>query len=151
MAAPPNPIQFSDIRVAPSPRRRASYSLSPSHSQSESAFEDARSELESEVLQLQQQQQLQQQRRGSRGQREESTDFSDDLELPPLETFFSLAERASLSGSLENDLLPSTPLTEEQLRHADSVLKEDLNLNGVTINRSVGFKEEAFFSKLTWL
>ena len=116
---------FSDIRVLPSS------SLSPSHSQTESAFEDARSELESDAA-------IQRAGSCSRSPREESTpedDFSDDLELPPLETFFSLAERASLSGSMENDLLPSTPLTEEQLRHADSVLKEDLNLNGVTINR----------------
>merc|ERR1712038_1494445 len=42
----------------------------------------------------------------------------------------------SLAGSLEleNDLLPSTPLTDEQLRHADSVLKDEL-VEGVPINR----------------
>lgn len=120
---------FSDIRVAPSPSGSARSSPSPSLSQSqtESAFEDARSEIESDVPGIQ--------RGGARAHREESTDFSDDLELPPLESFFSLAERASLNGSIENDLLPSTPLTEEQLKHADSVLKDDLNLNGVTINR----------------
>ena len=49
--------------------------------------------------------------------------LDDDLELPPLETFFGefdgLAlhpDCASLAADLENDLLPSTPLTEDQLR-----------------------------------
>lgn len=76
------------------------------------------------------------------------SDYS-DLELPPLETFLGdfgglclpdldlRAECASLAASLEmeNDVLPSTPLTEEQLRHADSVLKEELDATGVPINR----------------
>ena len=74
-------------------------------------------------------------------------DFSTSpLELPPLETFLDtikfdgldLSEGicGSLAGSLEleNDLLPSTPLTDEQLRHADSVLKDEL-VEGVPINR----------------
>ena len=74
-------------------------------------------------------------------------DFSTSpLELPPLETFLDtikfdgldLSEGicGSLAGSLEleNGLLPSTPLTDEQLRHADSVLKDDL-VEGVPINR----------------
>lgn len=56
--------------------------------------------------------------------------------LPPLETFFQFpAETGSLTGSIENDLIPSTPLTEEQLKRADSVLKEDLDLNSVPINQ----------------
>jgi hypothetical protein len=58
------------------------------------------------------------------------SEFSDFELLPPLENL--LAEMSSLTGSMENDLLPSTPLTEEQLRRADSVLKEDLE--GVPIN-----------------
>ena len=74
-------------------------------------------------------------------------DFSTSpLELPPLETFLDtikfdgldLSEGiyGSIAGSLEleNDLLPSTPLTDEQLRHADSVLKDEL-VEGVPINR----------------
>lgn len=62
-----------------------------------------------------------------------------DFELPPLETFLGLGElhwpphgdAGSLAGSLEleNDLLPSTPLTDEQLRHAESLI------TGVPINR----------------
>ena len=68
------------------------------------------------------------------------------LELPPLESFLDtikfneldLSEGiyGSIAGSLEleNDLLPSTPLTDEQLRHADSVLKDEL-VEGVPINR----------------
>ncbi len=67
----------------------------------------------------------------------------DDLELPPLETLLGgfgfpalefQADGISLTAELENDLLPSTPLTEEQLRNADSVLKE-LNKTGVPINQ----------------
>ena len=75
-------------------------------------------------------------------------DFSTSpLELPPLEAFLDtikfdglehLSEGiyGSIAGSLEleNDLLPSTPLTDEQLRHADSVLKDEL-VEGVPINR----------------
>ena len=61
-----------------------------------------------------------------------ASEFSELEPLPPLEPY--LPEAGSLDGSiLENDLLPSTPLTDEQMRHADSVLKEDLH--GVTINR----------------
>ena len=68
------------------------------------------------------------------------------LELPPLESFldtmkfdglnFSEVICGSLAGSLEleNDILPSTPLTDEQLRHADSVLKDEM-VQGVPINR----------------
>ena len=67
-------------------------------------------------------------------------------ELPPLETFLDdikfngldLSEGicGSLAASLEleNDVLPSTPLTDEQLRHADSVLKDEM-VQGVPINR----------------
>lgn len=100
-------------------------SSSPAHSQSEH-FEDARSEPFRASVEKQ------------NTQSEIDDVDDDDLDLlPPLETFFvplpTLVERCSLSGSLENDLLPSTPLTEEQMRHADSVLKEDLN--GVTINQ----------------
>jgi adiponectin receptor len=65
----------------------------------------------------------------------------DELQLPPLETFFveipelSLnPECASLAAELENDLFPSTPLTEDQLRHADSVLQQELKQTGVPIN-----------------
>ena len=66
------------------------------------------------------------------------------LDLPPLETFLDTIQFdglsdgicGSLAGSLEleNDLLPSTPLTDEQLRHADAVLKDEL-VDGVPINR----------------
>ena len=61
----------------------------------------------------------------------------DDLQLPPLETFFGEftgldlnPDCVSLAAELENDLLPSTPLTEDQLRHADSSL-----ITGVPINQ----------------
>lgn len=90
-------------------------SASPSHSDH---FEDARSEPFPSM-------------------RSSGSLDDDDLDLlPPLETFFplpTLQERASLCGSIENDLLPSTPLTEEQLRMVDSAIQEDLE--GVTINR----------------
>ena len=63
------------------------------------------------------------------------------FDLPPLETFLKfggldLSEDicGSFAGSLENDLLPSTPLTDEQMRHADSVLNEEM-APGVPINR----------------
>eukprot|EP00095_Tigriopus_kingsejongensis_P003542 maker-scaffold106_size358372-snap-gene-2.32 protein:Tk03542 transcript:maker-scaffold106_size358372-snap-gene-2.32-mRNA-1 annotation:"adipor-like receptor cg5315" len=93
---------------------------SPSHSASDH-FEDARSEP---FL------------AGGRPTRSAS---EDDLDfLPPLESFLpalpTLQERASLCGSLENDLMPSTPLTEEQLRQVDSVIQAELELEGVTIN-----------------
>ena len=58
----------------------------------------------------------------------------DELELPPLESFFNdiqsfplHPENVSLTADeLENDLFPSTPLSEDQLRHADSVLQHEL-------------------------
>jgi len=62
--------------------------------------------------------------------------MDDDLDfLPPLETFFNLVnDRAgSINSCLESDLFPSTPLTDEQMRHADSVLKDQLE--GVPMNR----------------
>jgi len=66
----------------------------------------------------------------------------DELQLPPLETFFDEIpelslnpECASLAAELENDLFPSTPLTEDQLRHADSVLQHELKQTGVPINQ----------------
>ena len=75
------------------------------------------------------------------------SDFSNcPLELPPLETFLDsikfngldLSEGicGSLAGSLEleNDLLPSTPLTDEQLRYAENVLGNEL-VEGLPINR----------------
>ena len=74
------------------------------------------------------------------------SDFSNcPLELPPLETFLDSIKFdgldlsngicGSLGGSLEleNDLLPSTPLTDEQLKFAESVLKDELE--GLPINR----------------
>ena len=72
------------------------------------------------------------------------SDFSScPLELPPLETFLDSIKFdgldlsngicGSLAGSLENDLLPSTPLTDEQLKYAESVLKDELE--GLPINR----------------
>ena len=93
-------------------------SSSPARSSSD-FYEDARSEPYRSSASVERQQNTQ------------SEIDDDDLDLlPPLETFFAplptLVERASLTGSLENDLLPSTPLTEEQLRHADSVLKVDV-------------------------
>ena len=60
--------------------------------------------------------------------RHDSEDYGDLELLPPLEAF--LQENASLCGSLENDLLPSTPLTEEQLRAA-----RDEDVANVPINR----------------
>ena len=74
------------------------------------------------------------------------SDFSRcPLDLPPLDAFLDsikfdgldLSEGicGSLAGSLEleNDLLPSTPLTDEQLKYAESVLKNELD--GLPINR----------------
>lgn len=67
----------------------------------------------------------------------------DELELPPLESFFNdiqsfplHPENVSLTADeLENDLFPSTPLSEDQLRHADSVLQHELTQTGVPINK----------------
>ena len=67
----------------------------------------------------------------------------DELELPPLESFFNdiqsyplHPESVSLTADeLENDLFPSTPLSEDQLRHADSVLQHELTQTGVPINK----------------
>ncbi len=66
----------------------------------------------------------------------------DELQLPPLETFFEEIpelslnpECVSLAADLENDLFPSTPLTDDQLRHADSVLQHELNQTGAPINQ----------------
>lgn len=68
--------------------------------------------------------------------------LDEDLQLPPLEHFFDEIpelslnpECVSLAADFENDLFPSTPLTEDQLRHADSVLQHELNKTGVPINQ----------------
>ena len=67
---------------------------------------------------------------GPHHSRHDSEDYGDLELLPPLEAF--LQENASLCGSLENDLLPSTPLTEEQIRAA-----RDEDVANVPINRFV--------------
>ena len=93
-----------------------------SYANEDEVFEDARSEPD-EIRPVPAQQ----------SDRNE-TYFSDLELLPPLETFLDKWHRdlggdvTSLAASLEleNDVLPSTPLTEEQLLHADSVLKEEL-------------------------
>merc|ERR1712223_1116341 len=63
------------------------------------------------------------------------------FQLPPLETFFDEIpelslnpECVSLAAELENDLFPATPLTEDQRRHADSVLQHELKQTGVPVN-----------------
>ena len=89
------------------------------------AFEDARSEVDSQMkspttYSLEKIQVI---------EKSASKDLlnDDDLQLPPLETFFGEfagldlnPDSVSLAAELENDLLPSTPLTEDQLRNADS-------------------------------
>ncbi len=69
------------------------------------------------------------------GHRRSGSEFSDLMEpLPPPETFF-VSEATSLDGSvIENDLLPSTPLTEEQLRRAEAEEVGD-TVDGVAINK----------------
>ena len=107
------------------------------------AFEDARSEVES---------QMKSPMSKSFEEDLDKIDFvkkdsildDDELQLPPLESFFedihgcySLnPDSVSLADAeLENDLFPSTPLTEDQLRHADSVLQHELTQTGVPINK----------------
>ena len=41
----------------------------------------------------------------------------------------------SINSCLESDLFPSTPLTDEQMRHADSVLKDDFEGGVIPLNR----------------
>merc|ERR1719273_497434 len=105
------------------------------------AFEDARSEIESQIILHKSPSDLD---HIEVLDKEESTKDileDDELQLPPLETFFGditeltlNPETVSLAAELENDLFPSTPLTEDQLRHADSVLQQELKQTGVPIN-----------------
>ena len=104
------------------------------------AFEDARSEIDSQVKSP-----LKSSDSIDNIQVDKSSKDildEDDLQLPPLETFFGEfpgldlnPECVSLAAELEHDLLPSTPLTEDQLRHADSVLQHELTQTGVPINQ----------------
>ena len=41
----------------------------------------------------------------------------------------------SINSCLESDLFPSTPLTDEQMRHADSVLKDEFEGGVIPMNR----------------
>ena len=86
------------------------------------AFEDARSEVESHIKSpiriSDSQDNIQVDKTPSKDMLDD-----DDLQLPPLETFFDEIpelslnpECVSLAEQLENDLFPSTPLTEDQLR-----------------------------------
>jgi len=108
------------------------------------AFEDARSEVESQLKSpVRLSDSLDNIQVDKNGPKHSFDD--DDLELPPLETFFDeipelslhpeCVSLPSLAAELENDLFPSTPLTEDQLRHADSVLQDELKQNGVPINQ----------------
>jgi len=104
-----------------------------------SVFEDARSELDEIAAAAS---------GGCSGARRKSAldddvpDFS-DLELPPLETFLGCVGQwppdgdcGSLATSLEldNDVLPSTPLTEEQLLQADAAIAAGAH-GAIPINR----------------
>lgn len=100
------------------------------------AFEDARSEVDSQMKSPTTYDSLE---KIQVIEKSASKDLlnDDDLQLPPLETFFGEftgldlnPDCVSLAAELENDLLPSTPLTEDQLRHADSSL-----ITGVPINQ----------------
>ena len=109
----------------------SSFSVSIDASMSE-AFEDARSEVESQIkspVKLGDSfDNIQVDKTDSHYldniQRDSKDILNDDeLQLPPLETFFDEIpelslnpECASLAAELENDLFPSTPLTEDQLR-----------------------------------
>ena len=108
------------------------------------AFEDARSEVESQLkLPVRLSDSLDNIQVDTNGPKHSFDD--DDLELPPLETFFDeipeltlhpeCVSLPSLAAELENDLFPSTPLTEDQLRHADSELQDELKQTGVAINQ----------------
>ena len=89
------------------------------------AFEDARSEVESQLKSpVRLSDSLDNIQVDKNGPKHSFDD--DDLELPPLETFFDeipeltlhpeCVSLPSLAAELENDLFPSTPLTEDQLR-----------------------------------
>merc|ERR550532_3035602 len=81
--------------------------------------------------------------------------FSDfDMELPPLELFYGPHLKFLPEGDTEipdeNDLFPSTPLDEEQLKHADSRLKEELG--DVVINEVLEtVEEELQWSDIPWM
>jgi len=123
-------------------KRRHSVNRSPSASVDASmseAFEDARSEIDSQIKSPSSLDIIQVDKSSTKDLLDEVDDFH---LLPPLETFFGEfpgldlnPECVSLTAELENDLLPSTPLTEDQLRHADSVLQHELNQTGVPINQ----------------
>ena len=116
------------------------FSASVDASMSE-AFEDARSEIDSQIKSpIRVTDSFDNIEVDVKSIKSKNSDLldEDDLQLPPLETFLSEfpgldlnPECASLAAELENDLLPSTPLTEDQLRHADSVLQHELTQTGV--------------------
>lgn len=77
-----------------------------------------------------------------------------DMELPPLELFYGPHLQFLPEGDTEtpdeNDLFPSTPLDEEQLKHADSRLKEELG--DVVINEQLEtVEEELQWSDIPWM
>lgn len=94
------------------------FAVSVDYSMSE-AFEDARSEIESQIKSP-----IRSADSFDNIQTDKKDILDDDeLQLPPLETFFDEIpelslnpECVSLAHDLENDLFPSTPLTEDQLR-----------------------------------
>ena len=88
------------------------------------AFEDARSEVESQIKSpIRRADSLDNIQVDKTADPKDIFDNDDELQLPPLETFFDEIpelslnpECVSLAAELENDLFPSTPLTEDQLR-----------------------------------
>ena len=102
--------------------KKKSYLISASVDASMSeAFEDARSEIDSQIKSPSSLDIIQVDKSSTKDLLDEVDDFH---LLPPLETFFGEfpgldlnPECVSLTAELENDLLPSTPLTEDQLRY----------------------------------
>jgi len=78
-----------------------------------------------------------------------------DIEVPPLESFYGphlgfAIEEGFTDTPDENDLFPSTPLDEEQLKNADSHLKEELG--DVIINEQLEtIEEELQWSDIPWM
>jgi len=86
----------------------------------------------------------------SRSHSRRVSDFS-DLELPPLEPLFGPHLHFHPEEECtpdENDLFPSTPLDEEQLRHADRKLKEQL---GDIVINTIEEPEEIGWLDPRWL
>jgi len=79
-----------------------------------------------------------------------------DMDVPPLEVFYGphlrfLPDEGDLETPDENDLFPSTPLDEDQLKNADSRLKEELG--DVVINeiKLEVIEEELNWSDIPWM